>query len=500
MYNSRYNPMLLADFYKISHREQYPNGTEIIYSTWTPRMSRMPNVDKVVTFGIQAMVLELIKDYFDVNFFKADKENILKDYIRTIKFTLGVQNPPTKHIEDLHDLGYLPIKIMAVKEGTKVPLKCPMMTIENTLPEFFWLTNYLETIMSNYLWKATTSATIALEYRKILEKYALLTVGNTDFVDFQGHDFSMRGMAGLESAISSGAGHLTSFKGTDTIPAIAFLETFYFADIEKELVGCSIPATEHSVSMVSSEGTEGELELIKHLLTNVYPTGFLSLVSDTWDLFKLITLYLPQVKDLILSRDGKLVIRPDSGDPADIICGIECSNGIRIPEEKGVIELLWEIFGGTINEKGYKVLDSHIGAIYGDAITLDRCEDICRRLEKKGFASSNIVFGIGSYTYNCNTRDQFGFALKSTYAVINGKEKMIFKNPKTDKDNFKKSQTGKVVVLKDEQGNIYYKDKLLQADFDKLKSENIMMTAFEDGKINFSYLSSLQEVREEIKK
>ena len=165
-----------------------------------------------------------------------------------MKYTLGVTEPYTKHIEELHDLRYMPIKIKAVKEGTLVPLRVPMLTIENTKPGFFWLTNYLETLMSCSLWIPSTSATIALEYRKILEQYAKETVGDNGFVPFQGHDFSMRGMGALESSKMSGAGHLLSFVGTDTIPAILFAEENYNANIEKELIGCSIPATEHSVA------------------------------------------------------------------------------------------------------------------------------------------------------------------------------------------------------------------------------------------------------------
>lgn len=180
-------------------------------------------------------------------------------------------------------------------------------------------------------------------------------------------------------------------------------------------------------------------------LIKTYPEGILSVVSDTWDLWKVLTVYLPEIKEDVLARAGKLVIRPDSGDPVDIICGENLKLNGKTPQEKGVIELLWDIFGGTINKSGFKVLDSHIGAIYGDSITTERAEQICQRLHDKGFASTNVVLGIGSFTYQFNTRDTFGFAMKSTSVVVNGERREIFKDPITD-DGIKKSAKGLVKV------------------------------------------------------
>jgi len=258
---------------------------------------------------------------------------------------------------------------------------------------------------------------LAKQYRKILDQYAAETSSTPEFVDFQGHDFSMRGMAGLEAAMLSAAGHLLSFKGTDTIPVLDFIEQYYSGNEADTLLGTSVAATEHSVM---SMGTDtGELETFKRLITEVYPNGIVSIVSDTWDLWKVLTEYLPQLKKEVLARDGKVVIRPDSGDPVDIICGNP--NGQHEAERKGVIELLWDTFGGMVNEKGYKELNSHIGAIYGDSITLEHAENICQRVKVKGFASTNVVLGIGSFTYQYNTRDTFGFAMKATYGEVAGK-------------------------------------------------------------------------------
>lgn len=557
-----YPATLLCDFYKVSHKDQYPANTEKIYSTWTPRASRVKGVDHVVAFGFQAFIKEYLIDYFNEMFFNRGLEEILAEYSRVIKFTLGVENPDTTHIRELHELGYLPIKIMAVPEGTLIPIRVPMLTIENTDSRFFWLTNYLETLMSCQLWQPTTSATIAFEYRKILEKYAKETVGSVDAVGFQGHDFSMRGMSSLQTAKASGAGHLLSFEGTDTIPAILYMEEFYNANIETELIGTSIPATEHSVQC--SYGQEEELETYRHLIKEVYPKGFVSIVSDTWDLWSVLTKIVPELKEDIMSRDGRVVIRPDSGNPVDIICGTALVENVDMcvknlkdlehlakdeawdyfngkdsedevnfyyefngkvykahctaeytterggytdnkyyvidninvyveehdlePYEKGVIEILWEIFGGTITEKGYKQLDSHIGAIYGDAITTERCIQICERLKAKGFASTNMVYGIGSFTYQYNTRDTFGFALKTTYAVVDGVERKLFKNPITDKEAIKKSQKGLVVVIKSQEEGIHYIDDLNLNEYDDIVANLIgdrilLQEVFLDGKL-----------------
>ena len=313
-----YPATLLCDFYKVSHREQYPRNTEEVYSTWIPRESRVSGIKHVVSFGFQAFIKEYLIDYFGDNFFSRPKEEIVNEYKRVIKSTLGIENPETKHIEALHDLGFLPIKIKALPEGTLCPLRVPMLTIENTKSEFFWLTNYLETLMSMNLWMPSTSATLAFEYKKILDAYSMETVGNTDFVKFQGHDFSMRGMSSLDSSVLSGMGHLLSFVGTDTIPAILGTEKYYNANIEKELIGTSIPATEHSV--MCAYGRD-EFESYKRIITEVYPNGFVSIVSDTWDLWKVLTDVIAKLKTEILARNGKVVIRPDSGDPVKIICG-----------------------------------------------------------------------------------------------------------------------------------------------------------------------------------
>ncbi|OOF60115.1 nicotinate phosphoribosyltransferase [Rodentibacter pneumotropicus] len=461
-------PSLLCDFYKTSHRIMYPEGSQILYSTFTPRSNKQaPYLTRVVSFGFQAFITKYLIHYFNDNFFSRDKNEIVSEYSAFIKKTLQLDDTG-EHIKQLHELGYLPVRIKAIPEGKTVAIKVPVMTIENTHPDFFWLTNYLETLINVSLWQPITSASMAFAYRTVLVKFANETCDNPDHVPFQSHDFSMRGMSSLESAETSGAGHLTSFLGTDTIPAISFIEAYYGS---KELIGTSIPASEHSV--MSSHGID-ELPTFRYLMAK-FPNNMLSIVSDTTDFWHNITVNLPLLKAEIMARaeNARLVIRPDSGDFFAIICGDPMADTEH--ERKGLIECLWDIFGGTVNQKGYKVLDPHIGAIYGDGVTYEKMVKILEGLKAKGFASSNIVFGVGAQTYQRNTRDTLGFAIKATSITINGEEKAIFKNPKTD-NGLKKSQKGRVKVLS---YDTYIDGLTAKDDF----SDDLLEVFFEDGKL-----------------
>lgn len=866
---------LLADFYKISHRMFYPAGTTEIYSTWIPRSAEYFPIetDYAVAKGFQMFNKKYLVDYFNKNFFGRPKAEIIAEYEYVIKNTLGGV-VDSSHIAALHDLGYLPLEIKTLPEGTKTPIKVPTLTIVNTLPEFYWLTNYFETIMSSELWLPSNSATIAAQYRDLLDGWALETIGSTDGVEFQGHDFSFRGMQGLDSAVASGLGHLLSFTGTDNIPAIVAAEVYYGADLSKELVGTSVPACydditeiltnegfklfsdlkdDDLVAQYHEDGTitfvkptayynmpyKGEMvhfetpdsnnidimvtpnhrmvklnpgtknveifeagdkkrnysnknriivsgilnnpsavkshlddldilriafqadgsfmnrkesytgartgllpirfslkkdrkkdrlvqilknlgweytlnqyedgyysfyikcpiemqkdfdwidlseispqwckefieelpnwdgkvaterdnnigyatiekknadkiQAIAHLCnmkatialhedkrddyerktlytqninmerTNLYghsvkrnfvedydstvhcvsvptrmlvvrrnnrvavsgntehsimssfgrdevkafstiidsvPEGIVSIVSDTYDFWNVLETVLPTLKEKIMSRNGKVVIRPDSGNPIDIICGTyhydlvftspDSDNpstlqdfapqiadyfeanfvykldlgqrgylGIKLdekvfavhydydgtvynidvdaaeevvltPVQKGAIQLLWETFAGTISKKGYKLLSDKVGLLYGDAITIKRADEISAKLAHNGFASTNVVYGIGSFTYSYVTRDSLGYALKSTYAMINGKETFIEKDPKTDDKNLKKSLTGKVAVVKGEDGVLKYVDHLTAAE-EKDYPGNLLRTIFKNGEI-----------------
>lgn len=387
--------ILLTDGYKLDHRRQYPEGTEYVYSNWTPRSCQyFPEAkDGVVVFGIQYFIKEYLLDRMNQEFFNKPKNEAVAYFARRVNTFLGPNQVGTAHIEALHDLGYLPIEIKALPEGTLCPIKVPALTFVNTKPEFFWLTNYFETLISTTLWLPMTSATSARLYKQELLRHARKTgFENQPGLDFLCHDFSMRGMAGIEAAVMSGLGHLTSFTGSETIPALEAAEEYYNADADSELLAGTVPATEHSV--MCAGGMDDEFETFKRLITEIYPTGIVSIVSDTWDFWQVITEYMPRLKDTIMARDGRVVIRPDSGDPVKIICGDpEADPGT--PEFYGAYELLGNIFGTTKTEKGFKVLDTHIGLIYGDSITLERQKQIYAQLEEKGYAATNLVLGIG---------------------------------------------------------------------------------------------------------
>lgn len=476
------NPILAIDGYKVSHRAQYPQGTTQVYSNFTPRSDRFfssPVADgKLVFFGLQGFLQWFMVDLFNDAFFARPQEDVVNEYKAVMDSYLGKDAVPVDHIRALHNLGYLPLHIKSLDEGSKVPMKVPVLTITNTRDEFFWLVNYLETVLSAELWKASTNATIAHHYRKVCEQWAVKTCSDMSHLDFQCHDFSFRGMAGLQDTMQAGAGHLLSFKGTDSIPSLLYARDHYTAG-EDYFIGASIPATEHSVMCMGEK--EQEIETFRRLIVDLYPQGFVSIVSDTWDYWRVMTEYTRELKQIILNREGRVVFRPDSGDPVEILCGTgadDDTRNTRTPEEKGSVEVLWEIFGGTVNEKGYKVLDPHVGLIYGDSITLARADEILRRLEAKGFASSNVVFGVGSFTYQYNTRDTFGFAMKATWGAVNGEGRMIFKEPKTD-SGLKRSARGLLRVERDTQGELQLHD---EQTWEQEKTGELK-TRFLDGKL-----------------
>lgn len=522
--------ILLTDGYKLDHRRQYPYGTEVVYANMTPRSSNWyeeANEGSVV-FGIQYLIKEYLIKRFNEEFFKKDKDVVVATFQRRVNSFLGENGVGTRHIEELHDLGYLPVKIKALPEGSLCPMRCPILTIQNTHPKFFWLTNYLETLLSTTLWLTCTSATTARLYKKEMSRHAKATGTEGIITGFNIHDFSMRGMGGVESAIMSGMGHLTSFCGSETLPAIAAVEEYYCTDAEKELIAGTVPATEHSV--MEAGGKETEESTYRRLLTEVYPNGFVSIVSDTWDFWRIMTEVIPSLKDVIMARDGRFVVRPDSGEPIDIICGIEDafiweidgkkyydgnsrwsgSSSLMVEYErtmrehvkdgtihqyevgdaqiKGAYEVLLDTFGYTLNSKGFKILDGHVGLIYGDSITLWRQKEIYRILEDKGIAATNIVLGVGSYSYQYKSRDSLGFAVKTTAVKINGELVEVFKSPKTDR-GIKKSLKGLLRVEKDSDGKFFVKDRVSEEE----ENGGELLTVFEDGKIVREY--TLSEIR-----
>lgn len=801
-------PLFATDAYKLGHIQQYGlAGTGTItgvYSNYTNRKAMDPGIDAVVHFGLQAFISKNLMDDFEP-FFAANEDLVCSLYEERLAAILGPNTIGSDHIRALHRLGYLPLRFAAMPEGTLIPIKVPSFTVENTLPQFYWLTNYIETALSAGVWHPSTTATTAHGFRVQLDAAAALTGAPAGAVDFQCHDFSYRGQTCDQAAAASGAAHLLSFSGTDSLGSLDWIERYYggdyvavsvpacyddqtevltengfklfidvaggekvaqyhldgsinfvlpldrFADrykgkmnrftggryvdamvtpnhrmvtvgqdgspvlteardglgrrsripvagravgsditelsaldrleiafqadgsrasrehrytgtrsgtvpirftLKKErfraildeldyeysetdqnrtgyshfwikcteefhkhfdwipfdrissnwaqqfieevsywdgsrhvgsmqfysadksdadmvaavgvlagyrthcskhkdarstrklqhMVSCtyaadtvgteaivtrdevdydgtvycvSVPTkmivvrrgqdpmvcgnTEHSV-MMAGIATVGEREIFSRLL-NLYLDGIVSVVSDTFDLWNVMTNILPSLKEAIMARDGKLVIRPDSGDPADILCGTRSNpDAVRTRQVRhikdagdaayfGALELLWHHFGGTTNEEGYKELDSHVGLIYGDSITQKRASDICNRMRRAGFASTNIVFGVGSFSYQYVTRDTFGSAVKATWVLVDGVGVDIAKDPATDPGHTKKSATGRLAVVRDEFGAL----TLIQKATPAMEAASLLQPVWEDGK--FIVHQSFADVR-----
>lgn len=553
------NPFLYAtDSYKVSHINFEIDGVKEIYSNFTPRFSKYMEEmlgkaydKKYVVFGVQWMLMRLHmmakKGFFDRKW-----DDVLSEFKSV--HTAYIGNTNFDHFKKLHTLGYIPIKVKTLDEGTVAPVGVPFLTVQNTLPEFEWLPNYLETLFSTDLWKPITIATIAREYRLNGNKFAIQTKGNIEGVEWQNHDFSCRGQSGLEGSAINGVAFLLSSCGTDNIPALWAADKFYDSTNNDGLLAESVQANEHSIVTLGIltecskaalnneiiDLVEAEYRYKKWLLTERFKTGIVSDVSDSFDYWSHITINLPKLKDVIMARDGKYVVRGDSGNPVHIIAGYkildltesfdstdgalskyhnwyetnvevikvgsnytlleplldgdECyglhPKSITESEALGTIQYLWNIFGGTVNELGFKELDSHIGMIYGDGITIQRQTDILTRLQNKGFVSTSIVFGAGSYSLNLVGRDHLGMAIKATNAVIeldgHDVSTAIYKDPKTDSS--KKSLKGRIKV----------NDDLTYTDNVSLDESNtgLLTDVYVDGQ--FKKLTNVFEIREKM--
>lgn len=476
------NPMLLIDYYKAVHAEMLPQKMTRSVSYFTPRMSRIDRWDKVVMFGLQGMIKTYLIDYFNQEFFDRPFAEVIAEYKRVLDNTLGQKVYGIEKIEKLHRLGYLPIEIVALPEGTRVPVHVPMFGITNTHPDFAWLPQALESLISAESWHPMIAATVGYTYRQIVNRYYDLTCDDTiDRAKALGA-FDFRGEECTESAIKAGAGWCLSFLNTATVPVVPYLEEIYCCDCTKEPVAFGSPSTEHAV-MCSNYAVDGdEITLLRRLLTEIYPNTSFSAVLDSYDYWNVIDNILPQLKKEIMAHNGCMLMRGDSGDCVEVVTR--------------TVFQLWEEFGGTINSKGYKVLDSHVKAIYGDSITVQRCEEIYRILMENGFACSNVALGVGSFSFQCIeedgmlkpfTRDTFSSCIKATYCEIDGKPYPIFKDPKDG--GFKKSQKGCCVVF-EENGRLQYRDGL---DWQEAAEDNLLQTVFKDGVLIKE--QSLQEIR-----
>lgn len=484
------NPMLLIDFYKAVHAEMLPKNITKSVSYFTPRMSRVKRWDKVVMFGLQGFIKTYLIDYFNEEFFDKPFEEIIYEYKRIMDASLGKDAYKIDKIESLHKLGYLPIEIVALPEGTIVPMHVPMFGITNTHKDFAWLPQSLESLISAEMWHPMLAATVGMTYRGIVNHYYDLTCEDNIPRSKALGAFDFRGEECLESAVKAGAGWCLSFLNTATVPTIPYLEKNYFCDCTKESVAYGSPSTEHSV-MCSNYAVDGdEITLLRRLLTEIYPNTSFSAVLDSYDYWNIIDNILPQLKTEIMNHNGCMLMRGDSGDCVEVVT-------------KTVFKL-WEEFGGTINSKGYKVLDPHVKAIYGDSITVQRCEEIYKILMENGFSCSNVALGVGSFSFQCIeedgflkpfTRDTFSSCIKATYCEIDGKPFPIFKNPKDG--GFKKSQKGCCRVYTRCDGSIYYEDELTweqAADYEK--RVNMLIPVFKDGELLKE--QSLKEIRDRL--
>lgn len=660
------NPFLYGtDSYKVSHVRFETSGVKEIYSNFTPRFAKYLQQllgdafdGRYVVFGIQWLLLRL-HVMAKTGFFDVPKEEAIGKMRRVLGAYIGQEN--FVHFEALHDLGYLPVVIKTLDEGTTPKVGIPFLTIRNTLPEFEWLPNYLETLISTELWKQLTVATVARAFKQISQEYALKTTGSIAGIEWQNHDFHVRGASGFESAAIVGAAFLNSSCGTDNMASLWASEKFYFSTNDEGLLAGSVSAGEHSVTTsgilteqeralaeeiaeekeitlqeaqqelildkvkaIGIDLTEAERRYAKSVLTEKFPSGIVAYVADSFSFWDFVAKVVLSLKSEILARDGKFVVRGDSGNPVDVITGVKGVNisdavarkflveaevgktftvqdtvyltltkpeipedkyiplfelvrndFVRVydknaeiesieeqrglvsleieavqktindhyaevnaqletaedkesvkpdtaliaeldkqvaeletklealvyvepehvvvaAEEKGTIEVLWEIFGGTVTEQGYKLLDSHIGMIYGDGITVQRSQEIFARLEAKGFASLNIVYGVGSYSLNMVSRDHLGMAIKATNTIVDihgvDVDKPIYKDPKTDTS--KKSARGLIRVFKDETGEIVFEDMQTREQ----EETGLLTVAYKDGQ--FEKITTIFEIRD----
>ena len=451
-------PYLETDFYKVSHAMNvkgtntpalHPEKIETVYETLTPRQNTYFKYDdKMVVFGYEFFMQDLLKSW-QTEFFDKPWNTIKPDFeVFRDMSNEQVYKSMTAKFKELHDLGYLPLEIRSLPEGSLVPMRVPALSIRNTDKRFYWLPGFLETTLLANTFVTTGTASVARQFRKVAEHYADISADDDSYIDFQFHDFSQRGQHGDEASVLAGIGHLSSFKGTDAIPAVTALKQVYGKTDPKECFGASVVATEHSImeSLAGEYGTDlnGQIKAYRSLIKR-NPNGILSIVSDTYNYWQVIDEVIPALKDEIIARNGKLVIRPDSLDENREKTGQTIHN----TAEQLVVSLqsLYETFGGHVNSKGYKILDSHIGLLHGEGISLDNVNDIFKAILDAGFSVENIVLGVGAYVYSVKvSRDDFGQALKASACVIDGQEKIIFKAPHSKAEAFKRSPRGAVSI------------------------------------------------------
>lgn len=506
-----------VDSYKLGHESMYPEGLDQVIANWTPRNDAYfpnprcllgeddgirPNYfhDGKITFLGTQMYLHKLVVMWEDTFFSKPFDEVFESHNKFIAPFTGGRKASYKALKALHDYGRLPITILALDEGVRVRPGIPTMIVHNTIRGMGWLTNYLETMLSAEIWGPSTAATISGLFRTISQVYGKITGTDPGFLEFQNHDFSPRGMNGIEAGALSGPGHSVYSRGTDNLPAVDKIEQIYHGD--ETFVAGSVPASEHSVMTMG--GRLGELDIIKSIVSITYKEGIVSIVVDGFDYWRVISEYAKILVEEIRARlpDAmgfkKVVFRPDSGNPVKILTGTvyyatpeqeadtsagslqrvmhaarqadyseynthvylhgkyypirgeEAPLDVATPAMKGSVQVLAEIFGSEVNAAGYNQLSSDVGLIYGDSITPERAIATFHRLMQRRWCTSAVVLGIGSFTYQYVTRDTLGHAAKATAAVLNNVLISMIKEPATDKS--KRSAEGLLQVVIDERG------------------------------------------------
>lgn len=451
----RHNILLLTDSYKVNHYKQYPAGTSTVYSYFESRGGDFP---EVTFFGLQYY----LKNYLQGQVVTQEKiEEAATLYNRHFGNEVFYREG-WEYILKAYN-GYLPVRIKAVPEGIATPVHNVLMTIENTDPKCWWLTNFLETLLVQ-VWYGSTVATLSKAIKQRVLDY-LEETGDPSLINFKLHDFGFRGVSSVESASVGGAAHLVNFSGSDTIAALTFIQDYYYTN---DVFGFSIPAAEHST--ITSWGRENETAAYRNMLRQ-YDEGLIAVVSDSYDVYNACAnIWGGVLKEEVLKRKGTLVVRPDSGIPKDVVLK--------------VIEILGEKFGYVTNEKGYKVLHPNVRVLQGDGVEYDTVEEILENLKQHGWSADNIAFGMGGGLLQKLNRDTLKFAFKCCSAIVNGEERDVFKDPITDTG--KRSKRGRLKLVRE---NGKYKTCAF-----KEAGEDVLQTVFENGEIKKQY--SFEKVKE----
>lgn len=452
------NFILNTDSYKASHWLQYPPNTRGIFSYIE---SRGGIFDKTVFFGLQAF----LKEYLEGQVFN------LSDILEAEEFWKTHGEPfNRKGWENMFAKyeGKLPIRIKAVPEGTVVPVGHVLVTVENTDPEFFWITSYVETALLRAVWYPTTVATVSWSIKQVIRKY-LEETGDVNGLNFKLHDFGARGVSSFESAALGGMSHLVNFMGSDTVSGVIAAKRFY----SEPMAGFSIPAAEHS--SITSWGKEREVDAYRNMLKQFGGEGKLvAVVSDSYDIFNACKLWGTELKQEVIDSGATVIIRPDSGDPATVVL-------------KAVMELD-KHFGSVVNTKGFKVLN-HVRVIQGDGINEESIKAILRTLKLRGYSADNVAFGMGGALLQQINRDTQKFAMKCSAANIatwiedgdygsGWKEEWIdvFKDPVTDTG--KRSKKGRISLFRTNNTFMTLPEEVGQGEF-----AEVLQVVFENGKL-----------------